>query len=188
MTSKLPFGSSSKSSACSMGRELDKHKDSNGRRCTNKSHWCIKAMLSQLVEIGSLLCESYNVGEQTEILVLYKQLELVQIDDALLTLKAPNPTPLNTLYFFNVNFRHEPKFLSSNTKLSIVYSDSSSSASWQLGIRFTWAYWQSNEYEAKVPPSSLSSALSIINTFEEWYQCWCPKYERQHPINLLICL
>ena len=28
-------------------------------------------MLSQLVEIGSLLCESHNVGEQTEILVLY---------------------------------------------------------------------------------------------------------------------
>ena len=51
-------------------------------------------MLSQLAEIGSLLCESHNVGEQTEIPVLYKQLELVHIGDALLTLKAPNSTPL----------------------------------------------------------------------------------------------
>lgn len=72
----------------------------------------------------------------------------------------------STLCFSNVDFKLDPKaLLLVETTPSLVYSDSSSSASWQLGKELTRACRDNSEYRAKVPPSPLSSALSTINTY-----------------------
>jgi len=75
-------------------------------------------------------------------------------------------TLCRTLCFSNVVLSRNAKLLSGAApRESFLYSDNSSSATWQFGSELTRAWRHSNEYNANVPPSPLSSALSTTNTY-----------------------
>ena len=75
-------------------------------------------------------------------------------------------TLCRTLCFSNVLLSRNAKLLSGAApRESFLYSDNSSSATWQFGSELTRAWRHSNEYNANVPPSPLSSAFSTTNTY-----------------------